>query len=60
MERRKEESIRHGLKDKEVPPVKGAVTDMEDIIRKPAGIFGPAHPAEPVNLGNAGVFDLLQ
>ena len=49
-----------GLKDKQVPPVKGAVTDLQDLIRKPAAIFGTAHPAEPVNLGNAEIFDLFQ
>ena len=28
------------IKDCPVPPVKGAVTDLQDIVQRPAGIFG--------------------
>lgn len=50
----------HEMRDTEVPPVKGAVTDLQDIIRKPAAIFGPAHPLEPLDKANPLVFDHLQ
>lgn len=56
---RKEET-RYPMKDREVPPVKGAVTDLQDLVQRPAAIFGPAHPAEPSFMGNPSVFDILQ
>jgi len=56
----KREKKNYGMKDRQVPPVKGAVTDFQDLVQKPAAIFGTAHPAEPVNLGNAEIFDLFQ
>ena len=52
-------SEQHMLKDREVPPVKGAVTDLQDLVQKPAGIFSTAHPAEPVGMGNGEIFDLF-
>lgn len=56
----KKEQYSDGMKDRQVPPVKGAITDRRDLVRKPAALFGTAHPAEPVNLGNAEIFDLFQ
>jgi len=57
---RNKEQSSQGMKDKQVPPVKGAITDRRDLVQKPAALFGTAHPAEPVNLGNAEIFDLFQ
>lgn len=59
MDKKKETPV-HEMKDREVPPVKGAVTELQDIIRKPAAIFGPAHPMEPLDKANPMVFDRLQ
>lgn len=56
----KRESEHYGMKDSQVPPVKGAVTDFQDLVQKPAAIFGTAHPAEPVNMDNGEIFNLLQ
>ena len=50
----------HEMKDREVPPVKGAVTDLEDIVRRPAAMFGPAHPAEQLDRTNSAVFEEMQ
>lgn len=44
MEKKKEQ-----IKDRPVPPVKGAVTQMQDIVRKPAGIFGPEQLNQTAN-----------
>ena len=60
MKESKRKKEHYGMKDRQVPPVKGAVTDLQDLVQKPAAIFGTAHPAEPVNLGNAEIFDLFQ
>lgn len=57
---KKKKAPMHDMRDREVPPVKGAVTDMQDILRKPAAIFGPAHPLEPVDKANPMVLDHLQ
>jgi len=50
----------HEMRDREVPPVKGAVTDLEDVLRKPTAIFGPAHPIEYADKANPLVLDHLQ
>ena len=47
----------HHLSDAPVPPVKGAVTDLQDIVRRPAAVFSPA---QPENLQNPAIFDELQ
>lgn len=60
MKNKQREPAKHTMHDREVPPVKGAVTDLQDLIQKPAALFGTAHPAEPVNMGNAEIFDLFQ
>ena len=60
MKQTKREKQTYGMKDSQVPPVKGAVTDLQDLLQKPAAIFGTAHPAEPVNMGNGEIFDLFQ
>ncbi|MBP3633781.1 MAG: hypothetical protein J6J43_04315 [Oscillospiraceae bacterium] len=57
MKEQKKAPRSHELKDREVPPVKGAVTEPEDILRRPAAIFGPAHPLEPLDKANAAIFD---
>ena len=60
MQRKKHETLRHELRDCPVPPVKGAVTDLQDLVQKPAGIFGVAHPAEFADKANPAIFDGLQ
>lgn len=60
MKETKREKEHYGMRDVQVPPVKGAVTDFQDLLQKPAAIFGTAHPAESLNVGNAGIFDLFQ
>jgi len=60
MRKKEREPFRHGLKDREVPPVKGAVTDLQDVVQRPAAVFGPAHPAEPSYMANPSVFDGLE
>lgn len=57
---KKKKAPLHEMKDREVPPVKGAVTDLEDIVRRPAAMFGPAHPAEQLDRTNSAVFEQLQ
>ena len=32
---RKEDYVNRGVRDSKVPPVKGAVTDRQDVIRRP-------------------------
>ena len=56
----KKKAPTHAMRDREVPPVKGAVSGKQDILAKPAAIFGPAHPAEYANQGNPLVLDHLQ
>ena len=60
MQQKKREPMVHGLKDSPVPPVKGAVTDLQDLVQKPAGLFGVAHPAECGDKANPTIFDLFQ
>lgn len=59
MQSKKRESKAHEMKDPLVPPVKGAVNG-QDLLRRPAALFGHGHPAEFVQMDNASLFDNLQ
>ena len=54
MRRKKESSVAHELRDRPVPPVKGAVTGQEDALLRPEGSLGPK-PAP--NLDDTIIFD---
>jgi len=57
---RNKEQENRGMKDSRVPPVKGAVTDLQDLVQRPAAIFGHGHPAEFIQMDNPSVFELPQ
>ena len=59
MDKKKKTPV-HEMRDREVPPVKGAVSGTQDILAKPAAIFGPAHPLEYADKANPLVLDHLQ
>ena len=56
---KKKKPLQSEIKDREVPPVKDTVTDLQDILRKPTAVFGPAHPMEYADGGNPAVLDCL-
>ena len=37
------------IKDRPVPPVKGAITQMQDIVQRPAGHFGVVQGDDTMN-----------
>ena len=56
----KKKTPMHQMKDSRVPPVKGAVTQTQDILQKPAAVFGPAHPMESMQTPALPVLEDLQ
>jgi len=42
MQKKKEAPAVHDLRDRPVPPVKGAVTDRQDAVLRPEGMMAPA------------------
>lgn len=54
MMKKKDDHVAHELRDRPVPPVKGAVTDQADVILRPDGLAG--QPGK-VSLEDTIVFD---
>ena len=52
--KKKDRPVAHELRDRPVPPVKGAVTDQEDVLLRPEGSLGPKPTA---NLDDTIIFD---
>ncbi len=52
--KKKDRPVAHELRDRPVPPVKGAVTDQEDVLLRPEGTMGP-RPTP--NLDDTIIFD---
>ena len=48
MERKKKVPV-YEIKDRQVPPVKGAVTDLQDIVVNPTAMFSGVNLSEQVN-----------
>lgn len=46
MQRKKETSVVHDLRDRPVPPVKGAITDWQDAVLRPEGMMAPGSAAK--------------
>ncbi len=54
MKKKKEAPSVHDLRDRPVPPVKGAVTDRQDVLIRPEGSMAPALQARLDDTGIIG------